>query len=252
MAAANPPPPTGSGDSILTHLRQVEAERSARAAEPDWAVRVAALKAYQHARFARTHADLLADSRRSAAARFFLDDLYGPQDFGERDAQFARIVPTLVRLFPAEVVATVDSLAALHALSESLDSQMARSLPDPAIDALAYHRAWQATGRRADRRRQIDLVGVLGKQLEHYTRNRWLAGSLRLMRGAARAAGLGSLQAFLERGFDTFATLNRNAGGAADFMHRIETRESALMDALFDTEAVASAATGPGPLGQLP
>jgi hypothetical protein len=240
------------GASILSHLRQVESERTARATDAGWSARVVALKAYQHERFARTHADLLADARHAAAARFFLDDLYGPQDFAERDAQFARIVPALVRLFPAEVVATVESLAALHALSESLDSQMARALSSTAIDARAYQRAWQATGRRADRQRQIELVVALGRQLEHYTRNRWLGGSLRLMRGPARAAGLGSLQAFLERGFDTFAGLNRQTGGAAGFMRRIESRERALMEALFDGNAVAGATSWPEALGQLP
>jgi hypothetical protein len=240
------------GASILAHLREVESERAARATDADLSARVVALKAYQHARFARTHADLLADARHAAAARFFLDDLYGPQDFAQRDAQFARIVPALVRLFPAEVVATVDSLAALHALSESLDSQMARALQSPGIDALAYQQAWQATGRRADRQRQIDLVTALGRQLEHYTRNRWLGSSLRLMRGPARAAGLGSLQAFLERGFDTFAGLNRQVGGTKEFMQRIESRERALMEALFEGKAVAGATDPPTALGQLP
>lgn len=248
----DPSAPSDPGASILAHLRQVEAERAARAEDADWAARVVALKAYQQTRFARTHADLLAEPRHAGAARFFLDDLYGPQDFAERDAQFARIVPALVRLFPAEVVATVDSLAALHALSESLDSRMARVLPGPAIDAQAYHRAWLATGRRADRERQIELVLELGRQLEHYTRNRWLGTSLRLMRGPARAAGLGSLQAFLERGFDTFAALNRGAGGAAEFMRRIESREQALMEALFDTEPVAGGTSRTEALGQLP
>ena len=112
--------------SILGHLQQVDAERSHRAADQALAQQVSAVKAYQRERFSRTHADLLAHPRYAAAARFFLDDLYGPQDFAERDAQFARIVPALVRLFPHEVVATVESLAELHALSESLDSAMAR------------------------------------------------------------------------------------------------------------------------------
>lgn len=240
------------GASILAHLQQVEAERKNRASDPAWAARVVALKSYQHKRFARTHADLLADARYADAARFFLDDLYGPQDFAERDAQFARIVPALVRLFPTEVVATVDSLAALHALSESLDGQMARSLADTRFSATDYQQAWQATGRRTDRERQVELVLALGSQLERYTRSRWLGGSLRLMRGPARAAGLGSLQAFLERGFDTFAGLNRNANGAGEFMRRIEGRERALMTALFDTPAVADATAGAGALGQLP
>ena len=46
-----------------------------------------------------------------------LDELYGPQDFSDRDAQFARVVPALVRLFPQELVETVAVLARLHALS---------------------------------------------------------------------------------------------------------------------------------------
>ncbi len=60
------------------------------------------------------------------AARFFLDDLYGPEDFTRRDEQFARVVPGLVRLFPQEIVGTVISLGELHALSEQFDTAMAR------------------------------------------------------------------------------------------------------------------------------
>ncbi|MEK8032062.1 hypothetical protein AACH06_14645 [Ideonella sp. DXS29W] len=234
--------------SILTHLQQVEAERAARNADADLSARVTAVKAYQRERFSRTHADLLAHPRYAAAARFFLDDLYGPHDFAERDAQFARIVPALVRLFPHEVVATVDSLAELHALSESLDSAMAKQLDSPGVDALAYRRAWQAVGRPSDRQRQVDLVMALGGQLDRYTRNRLLRHSLKLMRGPARAAGLASLQTFLERGFDTFSAMQ----GSTEFMALIERRELELIRALFDTAVVTPATSEPPALGQLP
>lgn len=234
--------------SILGHLQRVEAERESRAADAVLAAKVMALKAYQRDRFSRTHADLLAHPRYAAAARFFLDDLYGPQDFAERDAQFARIVPALVRLFPHEVVTTVDALAELHALSESLDSAMGREIRSLPIDAPAYRGAWQAVGRPADRRRQIDLVLALGQQLDRYTRNRLLRQSLKLMRGPARAAGLGSLQTFLERGFDTFGSM----GGSSEFLGLVERREAELMRALFDTPTVAPATGAPAALGQLP
>ena len=62
------------------------------------------------------------------------------------------------------------------------------------------------------------------------TRKPLLRNSLRLMRGPARTAGLGSLQGFLERGFETF----REMRGATDFLATIGTRERALLDALFD------------------
>jgi hypothetical protein len=234
--------------SILGHLQRVEAERGARTSDAALAEKVLALKAYQRDRFSRTHADMLAHPRYASAARFFLEDLYGPQDFAERDAQFARIVPALVRLFPHEVVTTVDALAELHALSESLDSAMAREVRGLPIDGSAYRHAWQAVGRPDDRRRQIDLVMTLGQHLDRYTRNRLLRHSLKLMRGPAKAAGLGSLQTFLERGFDTFGAM----GGASDFLALVERRESELMQALFDTPAVAPATGAPASLGQLP
>lgn len=67
---------------------------------------------------------MLESKRYGAASRFFLDELYGPIDFTQRDHQFARVVPALVKLFPWQIVDTVGALAALHALSEALDTQM--------------------------------------------------------------------------------------------------------------------------------
>jgi hypothetical protein len=55
---------------------------------------------------------------------------------------------------------------------------------------------------------------AVGTALDRYTRNPLLRHSLRLMRGPAQAAGLGVLQAFLERGFDTFGEMR----GATEFL----------------------------------
>ena len=146
---------------ILDLLTRVEHERSRRLADPALGAAVALLKRYQRDRFARTYADLLASPRYAAAARFFLDELYGPQDFSQRDAQFARVVPALVRLFPEEIVATVETLAQLHALSESLDSAMGEQLRSTtAIAAGDYVHAWQAVGGEAERERQIARGGL--------------------------------------------------------------------------------------------
>ena len=149
---------TPEAAAILADLKAVAAERAARVVDPDMALRVQALKAYQQARFQRTYADLLATQRYGPAARFFLEDLYGPTDFSERDAQFERVVPALVRLFPREIVHTVATLARLHAMSESLDSEMARRLDGAAPDretlcrGLALHRSGGRAGAagRAD------------------------------------------------------------------------------------------------------
>jgi hypothetical protein len=230
------------GTLILQNLAAVAAERATRALDAGLARRVWQLKRYQQARFALTYADLLATPRYAGAASFFLDDLYGPGDFALRDSQFARIVPGLVRLFPAEVVLTVEALTALHALSERLDSEMARRTDGHALTPSAYVEAWRLTGQVTARQQQLALMLEVGRSLDLYTRRPLLRHSLRAMRAPARAAGLGALQAFLERGFETF----RGLRGAHEFLAEIEVRERAIAASLFGTAGASHL------LGQLP
>ncbi len=238
LAGVNP-----SSDAILADLRDVAARRSAQAADPALAAAVAEVKRYQHARFHKSYADLLTHPRFAGPARFFLDDLYGPGDFSDRDAQFARVVPALVRLFPGAIVATVADLAALHALSEALDDQMARTLvgvrlAGSGLDAVSYLSAWQQTGEPAGRLQQIELMRRVGAALDKHTRKPFLRRSLALMRGPAKAAGLAALHAFLERGFDTFAAM----AGADEFLNTIAARETTLAHELFAADTASAKA----------
>ena len=217
------------GQSILEQLGRVDAERARRAADPPLAARVLAVKAYQHGRFQHTYADLLAQPRYAQATNFFLQELYGPEDFTRRDAQFKRVVPALVRLFPHEVVVTVRTLGELHALSESLDTLMGEQLPALPVELAGYTAAWQAVGRPAEREQQIMLMRRVADALDVYTRNPFLRHSLRLMRGPARLAGLAELQGFLENGFDTF----REMRGAQHFLDTVVRRERSVAAWLF-------------------
>jgi len=228
-------------DKILSELAAVDAERRRRAADPELARRVTTLKAYQQLRFSHTYADLLASERYAAAARFFLDELYGPSDFARRDAQFVRVVPALVRLFPREIVHTVANLSKLHALSESLDTEMALALSSERLDAHTYTAAWRSTGRATDREQQVNLTLAVASALDTLTRKALIRNSLRVMRGPARAAGLSELQLFLETGFDTFRAMR----GAAEFIRIVDEREHTLARSLFDERAAV-------PTGLLP
>lgn len=218
-----------TAEAILANLKVVAEERAIRAADSALEAKVSALKEFQQRRFSHTYADLLSTDRYGAAARFFLEELYGPNDFSRRDTQFARVVPALVRLFPGEVVKTVATLAQLHALSERLDSAMATHLDDTQVDARKYIRAWQATARADDRDSQIALTLEVASRLDQFTRKPFMRNSLRLMRGPARAAGLAELQSFLESGFDTFRAMR----GAREFIDTVEVRERALASSLF-------------------
>jgi hypothetical protein len=223
---------SASGESILASLGVVAAERARRANDSGLVTRVAALKSFQQRRFAHTYADLLASARYGAVARFFLDELYGPNDFTRRDAQFARMVPAMVRLFTSDVIDTVATVSALHALSETLDTAMAEHLGDAGIVAIDYVRAWQAGGRPADRERQIAMTLEIAERLDHLVKKPLLGSALRLMRRPARAAGLTELHRFLESGFDTFLKMK----GAGEFIAMVRTREQAFAATLFGVD----------------
>jgi hypothetical protein len=217
---------------ILAHFQRVNAERLLRVSTPGLAAKVDAVKCYQHRRFSFTYADLLSTDRYGPAASFFLNELYGPRDFAERDAQFAKVVPAIVRLFPRQVIGTVAALAELHELSEHLDTAMGGALPSADIDAIAYTRAWQRSSDSTERERQVSLTVNLGRSIDGLTRKPLLRKSLRMMRSPAQAAGLGQLQSLLESGFDAFAVMR----GAQEFLAIVESRERSLAIRLFTTD----------------
>lgn len=190
------------------------------------------VKAFQTRRFESDYSDLLTEGEFASALQFFLEELYGPKDFSERDRQFERIAPAVSELFPSEVMRTVEDLVELHALSESLDLAMARELSRLArgIDIEHYRVAWQKLDCAAERQRQLDLVLSLGTQLGALTRKRVLRRMLGMMRVPARMAGLGDLQSFLERGFDSFSGMRSSAA----LMSIIKMRETIFLQAMND------------------
>ncbi|HEY6354887.1 MAG TPA: hypothetical protein VIY30_10395, partial [Burkholderiaceae bacterium] len=202
---------------VVARLAHVLRLRREREADPGLRARVEAIKQFQHARFKRDYAALLASPRYCAAATFFLNELYGPEDFAARDAEFERVVPLMARVLPEEVKRTVADLIELHSLTEELDQRMAAALNSADIDERSYRGAWQRVGRRPDRERQLALMLECGRALDRHTRSKLLGTTLRIMRGPAHAAGLGRLQDFLEAGMSAFAGM----AGAQDFLQII-------------------------------
>jgi len=229
-----------TAETIRQAVAEVETMRRESRDLPQIGAAVNRVKRLQARRFKGTYADLLAAGPYSTAAQFFLQELYSERDYAERDAQFARIAGAVEKLFPRDVADTASALARLHALTESLDHGMAHALERAAGDEVAgYVHAWRTVGRRADRQRQLETVLAIGDEMARLTRLPGLRLMLRMMRGPASAAGLSALQRFLESGFDTFAGVARQRGGAERFLATIREREQGLMDLMFDADLVA-------------
>ncbi len=195
------------------------------------------LQAWQAQRLERSFAGFLDDPERRPAARFFLTDVYGDHDFTRRDADIARVIPTMQKLLPASLLETVADGIELGALTHAFDLRMAEALQAQGssrrgLDVDLYARAYREVGHPRLRARQIALIARVGEGLAAALRMPGVGTLLKLSRLPAKAAGLGELQTFLERGFEAFAGL----GDARAFLADIRGNESRAMQRLFAGE----------------
>ncbi len=226
-------------DLLLAELDRSERLRARREEDAEFDRKRSSLRAWQSGRLARTHRDLLESRRFHGAATFFLTDLYGPTDLSRHIEDVRRIEPLMTRFLPDSGLATVAHAVELNALSESLDGAMVEALRRKveAIDEAAYGTAYREVGRAEDRERQIDLIERVGTALDKLTHLPLIGMTLKMMRRPAIRAGLGEMQAFLERGYSAFGAMR---GGAGEFVTIVVARERAISKALLagDDEAL--------------
>ena len=187
------------------------------------------VRAWQAARLARTYDDLRKDNRYGGAVEFFLTELYGPQDFTRRDDDLRRAWSHFKRALPNAALQVLQRTLALQVLSEELDQAMAEHLSADPLTGASYSAAYHSVGRADARRRQVDLLIVIGEDLERLARHSWISLALRAAHVPAYAAGFRALQDSLERGFAGF----RRMKGAHRLLAAIRQRETQLMEALF-------------------
>jgi hypothetical protein len=234
----------GPGEEIERLLARRRALEARSLQDPVLGERLRALRAWQARRLARTYEGLRREPRYTAAVEFFLNDLYGPQDFSRRDLELSRALAPLRRALPATLLGVLAKAIELDVLTLELDQGMLEQLPEGPLTNASYAMAYHALGRTAERQRQIDLTVSIGADLERLVRQRWIGLALRAAHLPARAAGFGLLQQFLERGFASF----RGMGSARPLLQAIRERETRLMDTLLRGDPLAGSPLPPGPV----
>lgn len=221
--------------NLADRLAAVASEAASLRSRNEWsgqqASKLDALKAWQSARLARTHADLLGHTRYRPAALFFLEDLYEPKDARWRDAELARIIPTLGKYLPEAALSTLVDAVELDLLSERLDARVAALLPDgEPITEAGYAAAYRGHRTPQERQTQLRLMLTVGQSLDRLVSKPLVSGLLAAMGPVAHAAGLGAIHGFLQRGFAAFKSMR----GAQGFLDLLSAREALLMQRLFE------------------
>jgi hypothetical protein len=218
------------------HLRRALADShklALRIDEPDFPLaEFERLQTWQRARLARSYEALISQERYRAAGDFFLAEIYGGLNFRERDQEVERVLPIMIRMLRDDMIRVLAEAFELQSLSLDFDMRMAAVLREAGWDELntgRYGEIYRATGRPAERERQIELIGRLGMELNELVHHRLVLWLIRTVRGPARAAGFGRLQSFLEQGLNAF----RRMGDGTVFIETIRNSEKDIMQRLF-------------------
>ncbi|MBT8075070.1 MAG: hypothetical protein KJN61_01255 [Gammaproteobacteria bacterium] len=218
------------------HLRQALADSHAlalRLDEPGFSLQeFEYLQGWQRKRLERSYDKLISQERYSAAGEFFLAELYGGLHFRERDQEMERVLPVMIRMLRDDMIRVLAEAFELQSLSLDFDMRMTAALIEAGwdeLDTARYGEIYRATGRPAERARQIELIGRLGMELNELVHHRLVLWLIRTLRGPARAAGFGLLQSFLEQGLNAFQRM----GDGTVFIETIWNSEREIMQRLF-------------------
>ncbi|MCA9923093.1 MAG: hypothetical protein KC421_12015, partial [Anaerolineales bacterium] len=146
---------------------------------------LATLRTWQSERLAVTHQDLLQHKQFGPACRFFLTDVYAPQDFSERDEDILHVYQAMKRIMPAPIMRTLNLVIALNELTNQLDNQLVQVMVDDlqltdAITSEMYAEAYRICDNYADRVRQINLIVDVGGSVNKLVRLPFVGLTLRL------------------------------------------------------------------------
>ena len=213
--------------SLRRDLHAVIAARTSINATTLASARIA-LRRFQMARLARTHADLLAARETRAAAQFFLEDLYGVNDCARRDADIERVVPIMERVLPTLALRYIAEAIELDCQSELLDCEMAALLGEQ-FDEQDYIRAYRTVQNRAAREAQLAHIDSVGKSLCQLVHMPMMGASIAAMTIPAKLAQLSELHHFLQRGFSAFKKMPQ----PEEFVATIVRRETVILDRLY-------------------
>lgn len=210
---------------------------------PEFTKRLQELREWQATRLARTYDDFLRDPPSADAVRFFLSDLYGPEEHPRRDQDLERAWSRLKRTLPQAALQALGAALELQLLTTELDRAMVGQLVAGPLTWATYATAYRAVGRPEARRRQIELVLHIGDDLDRIVRHEWMALAVRLARLPAYLAGFGALHDFIERGFAAF----RKMRDAPRLVAAIRERETRLSEALLSGATPADNVPGETP-----
>jgi hypothetical protein len=196
---------------------------------------VVLLRDWQVNRLSETYSDLLRESRYSLTGRFFLNNIYAPKDFSQRDNDLEYLYDLMSSVLPKFLLSLVDNTIKLNNLTNILDYKLLHAMVEELdmkeeITPEMYTEGYRICDNYDERYIQIELILEIGRQVDLGRRIPFAGTALRLARGPAHRSGWGDVHDFLEDGFNAF----KNMRGAKKFLRIVKIRELYILNRIFE------------------
>ena len=229
--------PSRNPFNVLRPLSEIDKLKHEQAEARPLNPQMTALKTWQSQRLARTYADLLTTSRYRLACLFFLQDIYAPRDFSQRDRDINEMYAFMQRFVPANLLRPLTKTIQLYDLTNELDERLLEVLVGQLggaadLSEAKYAEAYRLCDNYVARVRQIETICQIGQQLDEIIRLPLTGTALRMASVPARRAGWTELTGFMERGYTAF----KKMGGADYFLDTVRTRERRILDRIYSAE----------------
>jgi hypothetical protein len=209
---------------IIRHLHGINTMQKI-AEEAELMTTIKAVQSWQCKRLLVSHQHMYQQKRFKPAVEFFINELFGPNDFSQRDKDIARIIPKMSTFLPQKALQSLACALHLNTLSFELDFELAKRLVDTTINRDTYAKAYISCNNFASRQQQIDYIRNLGNDLADVVKIKGISSLLFISRKPAKMAGVLALHEFLEKGFKSF----KNMGNVEDFITPLVNKEREIM-----------------------
>jgi len=171
-----------------------------------------ALQIFQANRLRRDYRDLAEVPQYEPVGAFFFDEMYGPRDFADRDAQGKRLQHFL-HLVPGVHLRDVEEVLELLELTYRLDDGLAHIMFGRAVgvgfDEPTYEWLYREADNYDERLRQLRLVDNSLRNVFRLSRSGLLGLALHRSRLVARLVGIEVVHDFLTKGYDALRPVSQ-------------------------------------------
>lgn len=203
---------------------------------PVLAQRLADVQAWQKQRMQKTHVEFFAQPNHQLMTAYFLNRLYGAEDFDILSRQIRRLTNNagiVEKVIPSSALKTGDTGVELARLAIQLDEEIAKYLleqhpADYPLNDEVMRLAYLACDQASARHHQMDLLEVLGEKLDLYVRSRIVKTAFKLAKGTAKRYRIDPVYDFIDDGFKAMEPLN----SAKNFVQVFTSKERQIIEAV--------------------